>query len=123
MGKLHFNSSGRAYPDVSAFAVNMEGIVNGKHDLYYGTSFSTPTVAGVVSCLNDIRLINGKPTLGFLNPLLYQTLQGKGFHDITEGENSGVSTCPGFKAIQGWDPASGWGSPNFGILKTLVLQV
>jgi len=119
----YFNSSGRAYPDVSAFAVNMEGIVNGKHDLYYGTSFSTPTVAGVVSCLNDVRLNNGKPTLGFLNPLLYQTLQGKGFHDITEGENSGISTCPGFKAIQGWDPASGWGSPNFGILKTLVLQV
>ena len=119
----YFNNSGRAYPDVSAFAVNVEGIVNGKLDLYYGTRFSTPTVAGVVSCLNDIRLNKGKPTLGFLNPLLYQTLEGKGFHDISEGENSGVSSCPGFKAIKGWDPATGWGSPNFGILKTLVLQV
>jgi len=116
---MYFNSTGRAYPDVSAFALYFNGTVNGKNGFYYGTSFATPTVAGVVSCLNDIRLNKGEPTLGFLNPLLYEKLY-KGFHDITVGENSGPSTCPGFKAIQGWDPATGWGSPNFAILKTLV---
>ena len=47
---------------------------------------------------------------------------GKGFNDITEGSNSGGLSCDGFKATQGWDPASGWGSPNFGLLKTLVMQ-
>jgi len=47
---------------------------------------------------------------------------GKGFNDITEGSNSGGAFCDGFKAAQGWDPASGWGSPNFGLLKTLIMQ-
>ncbi len=116
----YFNTSGRAYPDVSAFSVDFEIIVDGGEEEVDGTSCATPTFAGVVSCLNDVRLNKGQPTLGFLNPLLYQTLQGKGFHDITKGENSGFGGCPGFKAIEGWDPASGWGSPNFGLLKDLV---
>ena len=38
----------------------------------YGTSASTPTVAGIISLLNDARLQNNKSTLGFLNPFLYQ---------------------------------------------------
>ena len=28
---------------------------------------------------------------------------------------------PGFKAIKGWDPVTGLGTPNFGLLKDLVL--
>ena len=38
----------------------------------YGTSASTPTLAGIISLLNDARLQNNKSTLGFLNPFLYQ---------------------------------------------------
>ena len=38
----------------------------------YGTSGSTPTLAGIISLLNDARLQNNKSTLGFLNPFLYQ---------------------------------------------------
>ena len=119
----YFNTSGRAFPDVSAFAWYLEIIFKHEVTPIEGTSVSTPTFAGIVSCLNDVRLRNGLPTLGFLNPLLYQVLKGKGFHDITQGNNSGDETCPGFTAIQGWDPASGWGSPNFGVLRDLVLQV
>lgn len=118
----YFNSSGRAYPDVSLLSVNYEIIVDGLTTGVEGTSCSAPTFAGIVSILNDVRLNNGMKTLGFLNPLLYQ-LKGKGFFDITEGSNSGLSIfCPGFKAIPGWDPASGWGSPNFGLLRDLVVQ-
>ena len=88
-----------------------------------GTSCSTPTFAGVVSLLNDVRLNNNQPTLGFMNPLLYNKLMGKGFIDVTKGDNRGFSpTCDGFQATTGWDPASGWGQPNFGLLKTLVMQ-
>ena len=119
----YFNTSGRAYPDVSAFAVDFDIIVDGSGIVVDGTSCATPTFSGVVSSLNDVRLNNGKSTLGFLNPLLYQTLQGKGFFDITEGSNPGVGGCPGFDAIPGWDPASGWGSPNFGLLRDLVLSI
>ena len=118
----YFNTSGRAYPDVSAFSVNFVIEFEGIPFPVSGTSCAAPTFAGIVAILNDVRLQGGKKTLGFLNPLLYQTLMGKGFNDITEGSNSGGLFCDGFKATQGWDPASGWGSPNFGLLKTLVMQ-
>lgn len=114
-----FNSSGRAYPDVSAFATDFIIIDDGFPEPVDGTSCSTPTFAGVVAILNDVRLNKGSKTLGFLNPLLYQTLKGGGFNDITEGENGGFA-CKGFAADIGWDPASGWGSPNFGLLKGMV---
>ena len=116
-----FNVSGRAYPDVSAFSTDFVIIDDGIPMPVDGTSCSAPTFAGVVSILNDVRLNGGKKTLGFLNPLLYQTLKGSGFNDITSGENGGGGIfCEGFKADAGWDPASGWGSPNFGLLKGLV---
>ena len=118
----YFNTSGRAYPDVSAFSVDC--MIEYREISYgiSGTSCAAPTFAGIVAILNDVRLQGGKKTLGFLNPLLYQTLMGKGFNDITEGSNPG-GWCPvSFKATKGWDPASGWGSPNFGLLKTLVMQ-
>ena len=118
----YFNTSGRAYPDVSAFSVNFVIEFDGIPFPVSGTSCAAPTFAGIVAILNDVRLQSGKKTLGFLNPLLYQTLMGKGFNDITEGSNPGGLFCDGFKAAKGWDPASGWGSPNFGLLKTLVMQ-
>lgn len=117
----YFNSSGRAYPDVSAYAVNFEVIMDGGGLEVDGTSCAAPTTAGLISLLNDVRLNSGKNSLGFMNPLLYQ-LNGKGFFDITKGKNSGDEFCPGFKAVKGWDPASGWGSPNFKLLKDLVNQ-
>ena len=115
-----FNTSGRAYPDVSAFATDFAIVDDGEIVPVDGTSCSAPTFAGIVSSLNDIRLNKGQKTLGFLNPLLYQTLMGQGFFDIAEGSNGNGFVCKGFEAIQGWDPASGWGSPNFGLLKSLV---
>lgn len=119
----YFNKSGRAYPDVSAFSVEFNVIYNDQNIVVGGTSCATPTFAGIITSLNDIRLKSGKKTLGFINPLLYQTLQGKGFFDITQGSNAGVGGCPGFNAIEGWDPASGWGSPNFGILRDLIADL
>ena len=117
----YFNSSGRAYPDVSAFATNFAIIHKGSQIPVDGTSCSTPTFGGIVSLLNDIRLQHGKKTLGFLNPLLYLKLRGRGFFDITAGANGGYAAmCEGFHATNGWDPVSGWGSPNFGVLKYLI---
>jgi len=115
-----FNKSGRAYPDVSAFSVNYVIIDDGVEVPVAGTSCAAPTFAGIISSLNDVRLNKGEKTLGFLNPLLYQTLKGKGFNDVTKGSNGGGLVCKGFEAASGWDPASGWGSPNFGLLSTLV---
>ena len=114
-----FNRSGRAYPDVSAFATDFVIIDDGASVPVDGTSCASPTFAGIVSILNDVRLKKQQKTLGFLNPLLYQTLMGNGFNDVTEGQN-GDFLCKGFEATKGWDPVSGWGSPNFGILKGLI---
>lgn len=42
---------------------------------------------GIISLLNDIRLTNNKPPLGFLNPWLYQTATNtkNAFYDVTVG--------------------------------------
>lgn len=60
----YFNASGRAYPDVAAFATGFEIVIHGTTLGVDGTSCATPTFAGVVSALNDVRMAAGKPTLG-----------------------------------------------------------
>lgn len=119
----YYNPNGRAYPDLNAFSVNFLVEYADSVIPVGGTSCAAPTVAGIISLLNDVRLNNGMKPLGFLNPLLYQTLQGEGFIDVTMGTvESGGFECPGVKAGKGWDPATGWGSLNFKALKTLVVN-
>jgi tripeptidyl-peptidase I len=78
------------------------------------------TFASVVTLLNDARIAAGLSPLGFLNPWLYS--EGfKGLNDIVGGSNPGCGT-PGFQAIKGWDPVTGLGTPNFGLLKDLTLN-
>jgi len=90
-----------------------------------GTSCSAPTFSGIVSLLNDIRFANKKNPLGFLNPWLYQTAvnpQAGAFQDITTGHNTGCGTN-GFSAIAGWDPVTGYGTPNYSNLAKVVSQL
>lgn len=53
-----------------------------------GTSAATPTVAGMIGLANDARLTAGKPTLGFLNPWIYQNTEP--YFDVTLGSKSAV---------------------------------
>ncbi|KAI5119608.1 hypothetical protein M0805_005778 [Coniferiporia weirii] len=115
-----FNPNGRAIPDVSALADNFKIFLEGEAILIGGTSASSPTFAGFVSLLNDVRLSNGLPSLGFLNPFIYSKGQ-TGFNDITVGNNPGCGT-EGFNATKGWDPITGFGTPDFAKLKELVLH-
>lgn len=81
-----------------------------------GTSEGSPQWAGIVA---DLDQYEGRP-LGFLNPMLYSVgsigLFGHIGRDIAKGDNAliGVkgATAPGYRAAAGWDPASGWGTPN-----------
>ena len=56
--------------------------------------------------LNDARASAGKPSLGFLNPWLYE-VGWAGLNDITVGCNPGCGT-EGFNATVGWDPGTSW---------------
>jgi len=113
-----FNSAGRAYPDVSDQSVRFLIWFRGRGGLVSGTSASAPTFAGIVALLNDASIAEGKPPLGFLNPMLY-SIGVDGLNDVTQGNNPGCGT-PGFNASAGWDPVTGLGTPNFGKLKDIL---
>ena len=119
----------RGLPDVSYNAdcnnvilvyLSYLGAANAGYYGICGTSEGSPQWAGIVADLNQYA---GRP-LGFLNPALY-ALGGRGRfasfgRDITTGNNAllGVpgAVAPGYAATPGWDPASGWGSPNLSAL-------
>ncbi|ESK88090.1 tripeptidyl peptidase a [Moniliophthora roreri MCA 2997] len=112
-----FNATGRAYPDVAAQGTGFQVVIGGRTGSVGGTSASCPTVAGIIALLNDFRLSNGKSSLGFLNPLIYANPTA--FNDITSGNNPGCGTN-GFSARAGWDPVTGFGTPDFVKLQALV---
>jgi subtilase family serine protease len=110
----------RGLPDVSYNADPYTGILiylsflGAENAGYYeigGTSEGSPQWAGIVADLNQYA---GEP-LGFLNPGLYTVgglgQFGKYGRDITNGTNS-LNNVSGYYAGPGWDPASGWGTPN-----------
>jgi len=75
----------------------------------------------MIANLNNIQLNANRPSLGFLNPWLYQTQAAHkdAFYDITTGTNNGGSG-EGFSAYAGWDPCSGLGSVNYAKLMTYL---
>ncbi len=98
----YFNSSGRAYPDISAQATNFAVVIDGSPQGVSGTSCSAPTTAGIIQLLNSGRIAAGKKGLGFLNPWLYGTASS-GFTDITSGKVTGCSgeiSGAGFSAVK-----------------------
>ncbi|KAH8978301.1 subtilisin-like protein [Lactarius deliciosus] len=113
-----YNPTGRGIPDLAAQAVDLHVIIGNDGFTADGTSGATPTVAGIISLLNDYLLSTGKKPLGFLNPWLYG-LGAAGFNDIASGSNSGCGT-EGFSAIYGWDPVTGFGTPDFVALQALL---
>ncbi|TFL02036.1 subtilisin-like protein [Pterulicium gracile] len=113
-----FNNTGRGYPDVAAQGRGFQVVVAGRVISVGGTSASSPTIAAIFALLNDYRISRGGGPLGFLNPLIYSTAR-TGFNDITTGNNPGCGTN-GFAARAGWDPATGFGTPDFVKLQALV---
>merc|ERR1711879_759435 len=117
-----WNNTGRGYPDVAALGgqVNPYCVATGgSFEGVAGTSASSPVVAGVFALLNGLRTSQTKSPLGFLNPLIYQN--SAAFQDVTSGCNGGGRKCC-FKAIKGWDAATGWGTPNYEALAKVVTK-
>lgn len=92
-----------------------------------GTSASSPALAGLVSLINGHLLKAGKSQLGFLNPLLYAAYadEPKIFKDVISGDikcTSSLCFTEGYKAGEGWDPASGLGTLDYEQLKYYALH-
>lgn len=119
----NFKEGGRGYPDVSALGHYCPIVSGGQVMGVDGTSCSAPVFAALVALLNDHQVSQGKPKLGFINPVLYKMWADnkKIFHDITQGNNwcteSGCCNSTfGYEAAVGWDPVTGLGTPNFGLM-------
>jgi subtilase family serine protease len=120
----------RGVPDVASDADPAAGVavvtVHGGHPAVNsadGTSAGAPLWAGLAALADQLA---GR-RLGFLNPGLYRIGAGPlgriAFHDVTAGNNS-VTFPPrqitGYQAGPGWDPVTGWGSPNAAVLLPLL---
>lgn len=119
----HFHATGRAYPDISAIGHSCPTSIAGQLEGVDGTSCSAPVVAGVLTVLNAAQRARSRSRVGFVNPLLYDMYARcpTCFRDVTDGYNwctEGVccanATDFGFRAITGWDPVTGVGTPNVG---------
>ena len=80
-----------------------------------GTSDSAPLWGGIVALADQYA----HHDLGFVNPAVYHIGRSssyhKAFHDVTTGTN-------GYPAAPGWDPVTGWGTPNAQVLVPLLAR-
>jgi subtilase family serine protease len=80
-----------------------------------GTSDSAPLWGGLLALADQYA----HHDLGFVNPAIYSIGRSssyhKAFHDVTSGSN-------GYPAGPGWDPVTGWGTPNAQVLVPLLAR-
>ena len=88
-----------------------------------GTSAATPLWAAVIALADQ----DAGHHLGFVNPAIYAIARSpayhRAFHDVITGDNSvfwPTRLFTGYTAGPGWDPVTGWGSPNAHILVPLL---
>jgi subtilase family serine protease len=124
---LKNHATGRAYPDVAYNAGVFGGVIvhlgflgaNSGYYIFGGTSASAPQWAAIVALINQS---SHRPS-GFINRSLYALglfgLLKPITHDVTQGDNS-IDGVPGFSAGPGWDNATGWGTPNGGMIGNLI---
>ena len=122
---LDFNATNRGFPDVSALGHNYLIRRDGSWEDVDGTSCSAPVWAGIISLWNEYEVAQGRPTLGFINPLIYQVYGSNPstFFDIVNGNNKCTESecCEyGYATAAGWDPVTGLGSPNFPLLYSAI---
>jgi kumamolisin len=99
-----------------------------------GTSAAAPLLAGGLALIDQDLRRQHRQLLGLVNPLLYrlgQSTQGASiFRDVTQigndlgpflpaGNGKPLGCCT---ATAGFDPASGWGSPNLSALASAALS-
>lgn len=120
-----YPAGGRGTPDMSGIAEGYAVYSGGFLSRVGGTSASAPMFAALVSLLNEARINNGKAPMGLLNPFLYQNAQA--FTDVTLGTGavtrSGYKMAFGWDCTEGWDAATGLGTPLFDRLLAAALAL
>jgi subtilase family serine protease len=89
-----------------------------------GTEAAAPLWAGLIALADQYA----HHDLGLVNPAIYRIARSssyhQAFHDITTGNNDMTMPYPagtaGYQATPGWDPATGWGSPDAQVLVPLL---
>jgi len=113
-----FNTHGRIYPDISLVSHNYLIASSGSYSTVDGTSASAPSVSAMISILNNMRVSNGKSTLGPVAAVLYSMADAceTCFKDIVDGSNNSTEfgECKwGYHGAKGYDAVYGLGVPNF----------
>jgi len=123
----------RGVPDVAGNATGTSGMAlafsapDGGEEFIGagGASAAAPFWAGLIALADQEA---GHP-LGFVNPAIYRIARGplyhRAFHDITTGNNTvsvNGTTVTGYQAGPGWDPVTGWGTPNAQVLIPLLAR-
>jgi subtilase family serine protease len=119
----------RGVPDVAAIGDPQTGVllaatIPPSAPGYYvigGTSVGSPEWAGMIALLNTALANNHLAPAGAVAPAIYALSPANkalDFYDVTVGNNQGdlyhaVTPLPlGYNASVGWDPLTGWGTPN-----------
>ena len=55
--------------------------------------------------------------LGFINPAIYRKARSSSYHRASHDLTSGTN---GYPATTGWDPVTGWGTPDAQVLIPLL---
>lgn len=115
--------SADADPDTAMMMVISDGPGRYTIQQHGGTSASAPLWAGMIALADQYA---GRH-LGFVNPAIYRIALSvhyhQAFHDITTGNNAASFphvTITGYQAAPGWDPVTGWGSPDAQVLVPLL---
>jgi len=100
-----WNRTNRGFPDVSALSDQVLIYRNGAFQISGGTSAASPITAGLLALVNDARMRNNRPPLGFVAPWLYKVAAKVpgAFNDVVIGDNKcGELICCdyGFKATK-----------------------
>src|SRR5579875_1003716 len=79
--------------------------------IFGGTSAGSPQWAAVIAIADQLH----HTSFGLVAPYLYALVGTNSFHDITVGSNSNEPGT-GFLSTTGYDPPTGLGSPDVGVL-------
>jgi kumamolisin len=120
----------RGVPDVAGDANQQGGlpvILAGPNGGAVNSNSTTGAATALWAGLMALADQDAQHGLGFVNPAIYRIARSssyhKAFHDVTTGENMTLGPVNyAYHAGPGWDPVTGWGSPNAEVLIPLLAR-